>query len=247
VAIEVTVVTEATVVVVVEEAVILGEEVVVIETLIVAMAEALIGEAPDTLGHQGDAIHEIEAHSEGLQGNQILMYPVAAQYRDETTVPELLPPNLDRHLLQGQTLVPHLVAVSVLPRDHARRPLAGDLEHQTGEEAPIVAVEGGEEEEAQTVHPVEDHPLLRHAHAHAHAPQGHRNEELLQTLLVHRLHPDLDELVATLVPCLGHLLGHLAGHLVEECLAVERGLGRLQLQLSRRMLRICVLGVVNAG
>jgi hypothetical protein len=241
----VTEVTEATVVVVVEEAVILGEEVVVIETLIVAMAEALIGEAPDTLGHQGDAIHEIEAHSEGLQGNQILMYPVAAQYRDETTVPELLPPNLDRHLLQGQTLVPHLVAVSVLPRDHARRPLAGDLEHQTGEETTIVAVEGGEEEEAQTVHPVEDHPLLRHAHAHA--PQGHRNEELLQTLLVHRLHPDLDELVATLVPCLGHLLGHLAGHLVEECLAVERGLGRLQLQLSRRMLRICVLGVVNAG
>lgn len=213
---------EATAVAVGEEAAILGGEVVATEILIVGMGEVLTVEARDTPGHQDDAIHENEAHSEGPQGNQILMSLVAEVDSDETIVQELLPPNLDRHLPPGQTPVLHRVAGSALLQDHARLLLAGDLEHQKDAEIPTEAVEGEEEDEVRIVHPVEDRPLLPDPLARAH--QGHPNEEPPRTLLAPLLRPDLDELVETLVPCLGHLQDLRPGHLVGEYLAAEREL-----------------------
>ena len=159
----------------VEEVAILGGEVVATEMSIVVTGEASTEEVQDILDHHVDAIHETEARLEGLQGSQILTYPVVEGDRDETTVSELLPPHLDHHLLPDQTLVLHLAAVSVLPRDHARPRLAGDPELQTGEEVPTEAVEVGEEEEVQSVPLVEELPPLREAHARA--LQGHLKEE----------------------------------------------------------------------
>jgi hypothetical protein len=229
----------------VEEVAILGGEVVATEMSIVVTGEASTEEVQDILDHHVDAIHETEARLEGLQGSQILTYPVVEGDRDETTVSELLPPHLDHHLLPDQTLVLHLAAVSVLPRDHARPRLAGDPELQTGEEVPTEAVEVGEEEEVQSVPLVEDLPPLREAHARA--LQGHLKEEQRQTLLAHLLHPELGESVVTLVQCLGHLLDHLFGHLVGEFLAAEKGSAPRQRQTSRRMPWTNVLEVVNAG
>jgi hypothetical protein len=228
-----------------EVVVILGEEVGVTEISIVVMGEASIEGARGTPGHPVDATHEIEAHLEGLLGNRIHMYPAAEANRVETIVAEHLPASLDHHLLPDQTLVPHPAADNGHPRDQGLRLLAGDLEHQTDEVIRIEAVGGGEEGEVQTVHPVEDLPLLRESHAHA--LQGHQNEEQSRTLSAHLLHLDLDELVATLVLYLGHHLDRLAEHLVEEYPAAERGLARLQRQILKRMPRIYALGVVNAG
>ncbi|KAE9381496.1 hypothetical protein N431DRAFT_322981, partial [Stipitochalara longipes BDJ] len=207
--------------------------------------EDLTGGAHDILDHQDDVIHEIEAHSEGLQGNQILMYPVVEEDRDETTVPEPLPPNLDRHLLRDQTLVLHLVAVHVLPQGHALLLLAGDPEPPTDEEILIEVVEDGEEEGVQTVHHVEDHPLPPEVRARA--LEGHRNEELPRTLSAHLLHLGLDVLAAILVPYLGLLPDRLAGHLVEGSLAAEKGLARHLRLMLKTVSRICVPEVVNAG
>ncbi|PMD39900.1 hypothetical protein L207DRAFT_32503 [Hyaloscypha variabilis F] len=240
VAIVVTVATEVIAVVVVEEAAIIGEEDVVIEISIVAMGEALTVGARDTLGHQEDAIHEIEAHSEGLQGNQILMFPVAEEDRDETTVPEL-PPTLDRPLLYDPTLVLHLAVVRILPPGHALLLLAGDPEHPTDEETPIEVAEDGEEEEVQTGHHVEDHPL--HPEARARVPQGHRNVELPRTLLAHLLRLDLDVLAVIPVPYLGPPPDRLVGPLTEGHLAAEKGFPRT----SRKIIRIRGSEVVNAG
>ena len=133
----------------VEEVAILGGEVVATEMSIVVTEEASTEEVQGILDHHVDAIHGTEARLEGLQGSQILTYPVAEGDRDETTVPELLPPHLGHHLLPDQTLVLHLVAVSVLLRDHARPRLGGDPERQTDEEVPIEVVEGEAEEVAK--------------------------------------------------------------------------------------------------
>jgi hypothetical protein len=222
-----------TVVVVAEEAATLGEEVVVIESLIVVMAEVLIEGDQDIQGHHVDAIHGIEAHSEELQENPIPMYPVAAEDHDEITGQDRRPPYLAPHLPYGQTLglVHRRVAVNGLPRDHALHLPAGDLDRLIDERTHIEAVVAGEEEEVQTEHLVEDHPLLREHPARA--LQGHLNAELPQNLSVHLLRPDLDGLVATVVLYLGRLLHRLAGHLAGEYLAAEKGL----IQLPRRTLR----------
>jgi len=238
-------VTEAIVVVAGAEAVITGEGDVVTEILTVAMEEALTAGARDTPGHHEDAILEIEAHLETPQGNQTLMYPEAEVDRSTTTVPELLPPNLDRHLLHDQNLVPRLVGVRVLRRDHALLPLAVDLERPTDEGIPIEGVEDGEEEGAQIVHHVEDHPL--HPEVPARAPLGHPSDEQPRILSAHLRHPGLDALAAIRVPCLGLPLDRLAGHLAEECPAAEKGLARPLPRMLRKMPRICEPEVVNVG
>jgi hypothetical protein len=233
------------IVAVVEGEAIPGGEVVGSETSIEGMAEGSNEGVHGTPDPHADAIQEIEAHSGELQGNQILTYPVGEEDPDETTVPELPHLNLDRLLLSVQTLAHHRVAVNALPRDHALRLLGGDLEHQRDEDITIAAVGVGGEEEVQTVNPAEGRPLPQEPRARA--LQGRQNEELPLILSAHLLRPDLDELVAILVPFLDHHLDLLAERHVEECLAAERGLAQLPRQTPRRMPWICVLGVVNAG
>jgi hypothetical protein len=236
-----------TVVIGVEEAVIHGEEVGVIEILTVVMAEALIDVVRDIQGHRVDATHEIEAHSEALQGNQIPMFPVAEGDRDETTGRDRLYPNPDPPLLCGQTrcLVHRLVAGSVPSPDRAPRLLAGDLDRQIDERTHTEAVAVGEEEEVQTVRPVEDHSFLQRAPARV--LQDLPNEELSRTLSVYLLRPGLDDLVAILVPYPDHHLDRLAAHPVGEYLAAERGLIQLPRQTLRRTPWAYVPGVVNVG